>query len=193
MQQVIDALRTNPEWLPNVLELLRKLGVQFGKGQKIETPPEGPGAEDEMKEGAASSSGMSEAPTSALAGKPASDPLAVVPRCYGTVGSLAPKFIAALLAAAEPIALSLAAQRQLTKPGSKYVLKDSLLELMEFISGCGPDDAIPPRNRVTGTCPSGRRASCTTTTAGAGRLETWPCQRCGRGMGTMSSRSRARP
>jgi hypothetical protein len=67
-----------------------------------------------------------------------------VPRCYTSIGMITPIYLTTFLAGVEPIALSKQNLGNLSSKKSRHICKDRLMELVEFLTGLGPDADYHP-------------------------------------------------
>jgi hypothetical protein len=67
-----------------------------------------------------------------------------VPRCYTSIGMITPTYLLTFLAGVEPISLSKQNLSNLSSRRSRHICKDKLMELVEFLTGLGPDADYHP-------------------------------------------------
>lgn len=153
LSDVTTALKANPQFLPNILDLLRKLGVR-ACGHVADAPNLGAGMA--LCEGRADRSphASGTSPAASVASSPRADRESfeddvdvcmarVIPRCYTQVGAVPPNYLITVLARVENVSLPEAALRGHAKKGSRHIINEDLLCVLELIGNISPDADLP--------------------------------------------------
>ena len=152
MDELKTLLKQRPDLLDTTLNHCKKLavmGMSPGPRHRVQLPAAQ--HEDDGRVAAdASASDQRSTTASSQYGEDDGDNLpgppqaVVVPRCYTNIGMITPSYIMTFLAGVESISLSKQNLKQLSSRRSRHINKDKLLELVEFLTGLGPDADYHP-------------------------------------------------
>lgn len=156
LKDVNAALKQYPEFAPNVMECLHRLGVPKKKLSMLSVEETPGGAGDATSPPSSRRATSASTPTAGVAeagsrggergqDTEVSNQGGVIPRCYTKVGMIPPKYIIELLATVEQVSLSEAALRGLVRRGSRHIIKEDLLKVLELVGNVGPEDDLPAK------------------------------------------------